>query len=387
MQHLVDQLLPHACNKLSLQYCAGSLYNLVMHVCQVFYIVFFRLVTENKKIGCETMALFHRLDMWSCLLFSVFCINLCTQEQLYYASIGPSDNKKGFYGGPNDISVNGTASNLTKSGVYCANMRSAGFYEGFDIRSMAYDPITSQAIIQMEVLSYTRTSAFTTKVCNSLGPKCKTAEINVIFAQADTRDKSKGNMGPFAMWNNSVYFLADRYERAPHRSIRHRIELRKLDGCETRYPFTMTNAIQLDDCSVFLATVAEEIGQDLGFEMEDTLLVGRHLKILSINGRLVFLTQVQNQTFNDVYDVEKFTMMLIAVGDSVPARVLYEKDLPDDFAEHEIPQIGGIDYKDGVLCWSMLDRILCGDWDGEMSIKNIKRVLPMGMSSKVCKGW
>ena len=226
------------------------------------------------EVNFTNMASIGPLEICILILVAIVRINLGAEEQIYYASLGGAENRKGFYGGINDITVNGTATNLTKDGVYCANMRSAGFYEGYEIRSMAYDPITSQAIIQMEVLSYTRTSVFTTKICQHDSPKCKTAKVNVIFAQADTLDKSKGNIGPFALWNNSVYFLADRYERAPQRTIRHKIELRKLDGCEDRYPFTMTNAVDLEACSVFLATFAEEIGQDLGFEMEDTLLVG-----------------------------------------------------------------------------------------------------------------
>lgn len=67
-------------------------------------------------------------------------------------------------------------------------------------------------------------------------------------------------------------------------------------------------------------------------------------------------------------------------------QVLYEEMLPDAFAEHEIAHLGGIDYRDGLLCWTMLDRIFCADWDGEYDLQNMRTAVSSGSAAHVCSG-
>ena len=132
------------------------------------------------------------------------CLSVFAFDWLIYASVhDPQDKKNGLYYGALDV-VNGTASDLAVGGVYCANLRYAGFYSGFMIKSMGYDPFTRKAVVQMKTNSYERASVFTTKVCERTGPKCKEANIDVVFAQGDTK-RHNSKVGPFAMWNNSMY--------------------------------------------------------------------------------------------------------------------------------------------------------------------------------------
>ena len=254
------------------------------------------------------------------IISSTLCLSVYAFDWLIYASVhDPHRKKNGLYYGAMDV-VNGTASDLAIGGVYCANMISAGFYAGYMINSMGYDPYTSQAVVQMRTNSFERASVFTTKVCERAAPKCKEASINVIFAQGDTK-RHNSNVGPFAMWNNTIYFIAHLYEKAPHRTIVHRIELRRMEGCERRQPFTVLNAFDIEACSSFVTVIAEETGEDLGFNMEDKLVVARQLYIIEKNGHLHFVIQIQNQTFDDNYDVEKFSMLLFTASETSKSRV------------------------------------------------------------------
>lgn len=265
------------------------------------------------------MGVLERLTFYTVL--ATLCLRICANEWLIYASVhDPEDKKNGLYSGLLDVDYNGTATNLSQDGVYCANMKSAGFYTGYMISSMGYDPITQKAVVQMQTHSFGRASVFTTRACGHGPPKCKNSDLDVIFAQAETKERNS-NIGPFAIYNNSIYFIAHRYERVPARMIRHRIEIRKLEGCEDRQPYSMTNAFDIEACSSYITLVADELGDDLGYEMEDSLLVARQLYVTKLTGRLVFLTQIQNQTFNDNYDVEKFTMLLYAASETSPTKV------------------------------------------------------------------
>ena len=192
------------------------------------------------------------------------------------------------------------------------------------------------------------------------------------------------------MWNNTVYFVANRYETIPHKIIKHTLELRMLDGCEARYPFKMKYPFDIELCSQYMATFAEELGHDLGLGLEDGLTTARHLYIIQRPDKhLTFLTQIQNQTFDDSFDPEAFSMSLIAVTDDGDPLVLHHQELPVDFAydRDDVAHLGSISYKDETLCWSVWDRILCGQWPGLGPLRNTFLAMPRGLVSEdICSG-
>ena len=65
-------------------------------------------------------------------------------------------------------------------------------------------------------------------------------------------------------------------------------------------------------------------------------------------------------------------------------RLLHTTYLP--YSYHEITEdgrhIGALSYKDGKLCWSAVNQILCGDWSFKDYLKNVEVVMQPGQAAE-----
>ena len=50
-----------------------------------------------------------------------------------------------------------------------------------------------------------------------------------------------------------------------------------------------------------------------------------------------------------------------------------------------VEHLGGLSYKDGLVCWSTIHMIFCGDLDGN-KLRNIFKLLPNGATLGICAG-
>ena len=50
-----------------------------------------------------------------------------------------------------------------------------------------------------------------------------------------------------------------------------------------------------------------------------------------------------------------------------------------------IEHLGGLSYKDGLVCWSTINMIFCGDLEGS-KLRNVFKLLPNGATLGICAG-
>ena len=54
-------------------------------------------------------------------------------------------------------------------------------------------------------------------------------------------------------------------------------------------------------------------------------------------------------------------------------------------SQYMLHHIGQVAYRDGRLCWSALDRIICADWNPD-GLANVRTVLAPGKTAGICTG-
>ena len=308
-------------------------------------------------------------------------------DYIYYSSPGDSvGHFAGMWGGPIDANKNGSAEDLRQSGFHCAYMYDGGFYTGLGIKGMFLDPISKRVLMDLTESFDNRVSVIEGPICTEK-PECSTdlGPVKVYFTLAENTDPIKSaEPGPFAMWNSTVYFVVQRWNHTGDETgvLQHRLELRKLAGCEELYPFTVRKKINVDSCSVRLATLYESRSQP----GEETFKTADHLYILErSDGELVFITQIYNWTRSDNTDVS-LGMTLLAATSSGTVHMLRHTPLPVYYYTLNLVETGGLSWRDGILCWSAIEVIQCARWDGYAHLEEVQTVLKPGQASQVCVG-
>jgi len=320
------------------------------------------------------------------LILLLFCTSLNGHQYLYYASPGDKTHPAGLWGGFIDFTQDGLAHDLRQSKFLCAAMKGDKYYTKLPLQGVAADPINNQVLLELEV-SDTATSALLAPLCTDLD-SCTDSLADVYLSAAENTDSlQQAKLGPYALWNGSVYFVARRYSTGDaDRSRNMRMEIRKLTGCMHLYPFTARNKIDLDRCSEFVALVLEEYAARVVIEMRENLKPSDTLYVLSTTSldSPVFLLQIYNYTFTDEVLVE-YNMHLMEVAAGERAVLLHTEKLPLKYTWHILGELGGISYRDGVLCWTTIDRMLCAYWSGR-GLANTHIVLEAGRANTVCTG-
>lgn len=310
---------------------------------------------------------------------------------LYYSSPGDSlGHYAGVWGGPIDIEKDGKSDDLRQSGFHCAYMYDGGFYTGFIVKGMFLDPISKRVIVHLVESFDSRVSLIEGPICTEK-PKCPSefsGDVKVYMAHGEATDTIPAEPGPFAMWNSSVYFVVQRWMYPLDSGERnHRIELRHLTGCEEQYPFTIHRQLDIDKCSSHVATLREETTMG---ENSDTFNSAFHLHIIQKdNDDMAFVTQIYNWTLDENGGVQKIGITLLYANKYGLMEELFTTTIPKEYhlMRTHLVETGGIDWKDGVLCWSSVESIRCATWDGHGPLKDVQVVLQPGQASSVCFGW
>ena len=308
---------------------------------------------------------------------------------LYYSSPGDSlGHYSGVWGGPIDISRKGQADNLRQSGFHCSYMYDGGFYTGFIVKGMFLDPISKRVIVHLVETFDKRVSLIEGPICTE-EPECPSevsGRVFVYMAHGESEDLIPAEPGPFAMWNSSVYFVVARWSEDAHRRYGHRLELRHLTGCRDQYPFTIHRRADIDECSRLLATLRQEQIRD---QDAITFHAAYHLHVIETSdGDLAFVTQIYNWTLDADGERRHLTMTLLHATADGAVRELYATRLPDIYLQMRLRLVetGGIDWKDGRLCWTAVEEIRCATWWGTGDLSDVSTVLGAGRAAQVCYG-
>ena len=340
--------------------------------------------------------MFHHLGMVF-LLCLVHMVSQCTsaKEFLYYSSEARDDTHAGLWGGLVDPTNGAKSKDLKVSGFHCADMKN-NYYTGLRMQGMSFDPVSLSTIMELDEWSETTVSALKVPACTER-PSCATnGDATVFFSRAESRQRPQPTkLGPFASWDDSIYFVAQIFNTGDTpKSRTHRMEIRKLEGCEEDYPFTEHKPFDVEKCSQFVALIVEETSDNVIFQMREALKPSDHLYVVKSDegNSLVFLIQVYNSKMDEEGYLVQYSMDLMAAhANSESAATMLHRDvIAMEFTYHsnKIKQLGGITYKDDVLCWTSTDRITCARWDmkGELELHGVTQVLKPGEATKICTG-
>jgi len=156
-------------------------------------------------------------------------------------------------------------------------------------------------------------------------------------------------------------------------------QLRKLIGCSSSFPFTSIDSFVMDECTAHLGNFVDvTIDRRVeGYEPTSSLLA------TETDTGLQFFTLI-NQVTKQNRRAESNSMVLYSLQSGQNGIKLHEESVPIRFVGMAQDTLGGIDYKDGFLCWTTTTQLLCGEY-AEKRLKAVVTVLPEGSPALACK--
>ncbi len=315
-------------------------------------------------------------------LFFLFGVSfpscLSKMEYLYFSSPGGLENGEdvaGLYGGPVETDTDDPLAHMYFSGYNCAVLKGKDFTE-VDINSLSYDPVSKQVLLDMDP----RLTIVSGELCQSLPSCINVTSTTIGLTPSFITAQGPQKMGPFAYYDSTIYFLLYEQETLYGRNREGKLELRKFvdnDGCPEMYPVMSTSVTF--ECSKLIAEIEKET-----FERYVGFRQGNHLLILKSPSGLQFMTMIQRMEFIE-RRLESYKMELVVINSDGSVKSLHIEPVADVFFQLDLHQIGSINFRDGVLCWSTITKVLCGDWDYK-TLTNVRTVLGVGRAAQICKG-
>ncbi|CAD5112418.1 DgyrCDS1640 [Dimorphilus gyrociliatus] len=288
-------------------------------------------------------------------------------RQLVYLS--PGDKGKavpGIYGGNIDRS---TASNLRRFGFNCTD-------KGVTTRFFTVDDVTGEMLIWAKSeTGYSRSvTLFKLPDCTN----CNSTKT-ILFKEVSLVGCELTSIG---IYDSEIYIVCQKISNG-YLSKHQTLEVRHLTGCEKRYPI-IQEFVRVSNCSKLISAFTSA-----KLLRGPTLTPSELLKVLKDPyGHLNYIVLVRNVTLCPCGRravLNSFTADLWLINERGWAKLLHSENLREHFLNVELREAGGLDYRDGKLCWSAIESILCAEWrPGEAVLKNIRTVLPKRFASTAC---
>lgn len=330
-------------------------------------------------VWCETVG-----TCWTHWLALTMLLSTVRSEMLFRVTPGGDGIRDaGLWGGHIDLTQNGQANDLYSHGYQDLNT-SATSYHGIEIEYVSHDPVSKATLMVIEDPSALPSS---TKQAISLGYMCQEnqATLNATFQNFQLIDNSnpylmdsdcgwKCGWGPFALYNNHLYFILSAVFGPNFSDLTRQIQLRVLDGCEDVID-SMRNQNNSDQINYFLVLECSQVVETIYSEVytkpspRPKAWVATELKVInkvtedSGDSELHFFTQLVNTYLAEPYlhliHIDRNTTATIAKS---PINSIYTTSL-------RIRGFGAVDFKDGILCWTSGDVLQCGlyDLDGQQT--------------------
>ncbi|ELT96070.1 hypothetical protein CAPTEDRAFT_214707 [Capitella teleta] len=308
------------------------------------------------------------LFLWMALVAGV------RPEYLYFSTPGDSVHPAGFYGSRINSS-DGNFEDLFENGLNCVQYKTHT-KTNLNIQSVSFDHVTKQALVS--VYRDDHLTLVSKKLCQpDVTTSCSNSSTHVLFYEADLVFEK---IGPFALHNGSVYFLLNRVEVLDVIVSQSDIELRRMEGCEEKYPVDGSTAFDVESCSKLISRLHTERFEDNQrmTSLGSLLVVG--------NKQPSFLTLLRHVTFTSSGTYASVEVILVLISPGGQRTTLDSQEVDTGFLTWNLHQLGDISYNDGLLCWSVVDRILCADWEpSSVELRNIRVLLSRGQATDVCK--
>ncbi len=313
------------------------------------------------------------------LLLTSLIQNAVADDFLYFSSPGRQEVPAGLYGGP--ITTSASKQGQPRSdvnlqyGYHCRNG-----INGINLESIAADAKTSRILLHVQEEGDGVLSLYRGDLC--LQDQCQNNSLEVLFDKAALKD----SIGPFAYHDNRIYFIYQTWNKVDHNNKyrRKRIEIRRLHGCDSVYPVTTTTVFDIEECSRLVGVLAEEEYED----PKSRFYSAEGLNPVQIGYTLYLFTQLHIVTYEagDEVTVNSSTYSLRAMtSDGRQNLTLHSEGIDPDYMRWQMNQLGGASYARGRLCWTAVDRILCGRFDNRR-LRDVTTLLGAGDATEVCSG-
>jgi hypothetical protein len=298
-------------------------------------------------------------------------------QYLFRVSQGAnSQYPPGLWGGEMDHSGNGVGEDLFKYGYSTSVSQSVNpesVSQSLSLHSVSYDEASQEAMLVLEdgVKSGASTSSYTAVA----GALCEAddGKMRLLFTRPllqhpehpylfDADCGFKCGWGPFAFHNGKVYFILSAVFGKIPSLLTRRIELRQLVPCadedeELTEPLEDFNLLE---CSKPLALLHSEAYRKPSPQVK--VWPAHSMKAATVGGEDVFFLQLFDRSTG-----ETMLHLVIAKPDTNTTQTLYTRgDVADRYASSgHIQGFAAIDYRDGFLCWTVADALLCVYYSGQ----------------------
>ena len=272
----------------------------------------------------------------------------------------------------------------------CAQYRNT-FNTGLSFSSISLDALTHDVLLKWNHNSArAKTTMLKGNLCAPQADCINTERLRLLTYSLITQDI--GAIQPILSWGSSVYFIyTPSFDETVYFGFKQQLEFRKLGNCSlSNIKDPVAEKVDIDGCSTLLANVS------VGGEEGPWVQPGSMLYAVGDNrgsSRPVFLTTLLMALYPDPprnTTLLGYQLALVGFHDSgsgMESRILHNETLWPGWYSFGMQDLGGISYKNGVLCWTAVDHILCGQWsatDGLTTPKDIETVLAPGEATTTC---
>lgn len=315
------------------------------------------------------------IQRWLYFIMSVFIITIENVDgnYLFRASPGGDGNKPaGLWGGSLHLEHNGQGSNLFTHGYESLNTSYTTYY-GIEMEYISHDPISNRVLMIIEDPDSSPTSI---KQSMAFGPLCQDgcASLEATFQNFQLVDDTnpyfmdrdcgwKCGWGPFAYYNNQIFFVLSAVFGSDYSSLTRQIQIRMLVGCDdvidsikNRGQSSLDQVAQFPilQCSVLINVVHRELY--VKPNPKPKVWTTKDLRIIlpSKETDVHFLMQIVDattpsspkMTLTHIYDSQKYELHSESIG------VIYT-------GNNKLRGLGSLDYRNGYLCWTAAENLYC----------------------------
>ena len=333
------------------------------------------------NIGSSVQTLF-------CSLFILLLPHLAyPTELLLFGTPGGRGFDPGFYASEVDINTHTFPKNITRISQRCPDLETL-INEGKSIQSIHLDLRTANVLVRLgSTTDFAKVTLYRGPFCQRVkSTSCnEESRLQPIMLNVETQSYY---VAAFTSYEDRIYFISQTEGggSSPNSKLK-LIELRELTDCESgaKIPFTANSAFNIEKCSILISRIIEE-----EYNTTSQYKVSSGLAIIPTQSGNVFYTQILRSPLNlnsiDSTGLPVNSITLYRITEDGTREALHEEYITSDYMKYIIQGLGQIVYRNRLLCWVAVDRIVCAQVDRNGRISHARTVMGSAQASSVCHG-
>lgn len=308
---------------------------------------------------------------------------------LLRGSPGGDGYTSGLWAGHIKFLTQGKSKDMYEQG-YCELQTPTSVLTGLDVNNFSYDPVTKGMILEIEDSSSSLIAYGT--VCGTgqlklLAGNVKLGHPDHPYFLDDTCGWRCG-WNAFAYHGGQVYFILSAVFGKIPALLTREIQIRRLNqngpACNKLVNTTNAQVFDVLSCSELLTSL--HVASYTWPNPSINVFAGSAMAALrqTPNSPLQLYVQLFNKSTEGVH----MTLQQVTIAEQVTSRQLYRTRVDTVYSgQWRVRGLGEITYRDGVLCWTAAEQLLCGLLQGE-SLDNVAQMIAPGEAhdAQVCTG-